>query len=181
MSIQLEVQRLENAKSDIASAIGEKGVTVPQSASLSTYGDYVRQIQTGGLSSFTFEDCTLAEFIADAPITSDPPVFYGVLYARFQYYQYVDEAFIIPVYSGTGSGISTWFNGIVRETVNHPTEIGSTPNIEAQYRSGKGTTINYTDNYQYWAGAIISNDGTYTVNSDFEVDIKSYKFTGSFA
>lgn len=45
MSIPLEVQRLENAKSDIASAIGEKGVTVPQSASLSAYGDYVRQIE----------------------------------------------------------------------------------------------------------------------------------------
>lgn len=47
MSIQSQVERLETAKSDIATAIGEKGVTVPQSASLSAYGDYVRQIEDG--------------------------------------------------------------------------------------------------------------------------------------
>ena len=45
MSIQLEVQRLENAKSSIAAAIEAKGVTVPPTAKIDTYGDYVRQIE----------------------------------------------------------------------------------------------------------------------------------------
>ena len=48
MSIQLEVQRLENAKSSIAAAIEAKGVTVPPTAKIDTYGDYVSQILTGG-------------------------------------------------------------------------------------------------------------------------------------
>lgn len=48
MSIQLEVQRLENAKSSIAAAIEAKGVTVPPTAKIDTYGDYVAQISVGG-------------------------------------------------------------------------------------------------------------------------------------
>lgn len=47
MSIQLEVQRLENAKSSIAAAIEAKGVTVPPTAKIDTYGDYVGQILIG--------------------------------------------------------------------------------------------------------------------------------------
>lgn len=64
MSIQLEVQRLENAKSDIASAIGEKGVTVPSTAKIDTFGDYVRQISgpsptpSGGLMEVSAEEFT---------------------------------------------------------------------------------------------------------------------------
>ena len=48
MSIANEISRLQTAKADIKSAIEEKGVSVPSSASISTYDDYVLQIQTGG-------------------------------------------------------------------------------------------------------------------------------------
>ena len=48
MSIASEITRLQTAKADIKSAIEEKGVSVPSSASISTYDDYVLQIQTGG-------------------------------------------------------------------------------------------------------------------------------------
>lgn len=62
MSIPLEVQRLETAKSDIASAIREKGVTVPSTAKIDTFGDYVRQISgpsptpSGGLMEVSAEE-----------------------------------------------------------------------------------------------------------------------------
>lgn len=48
MSIANEISRLQTAKADIKSAIEAKGVSVPSSASISTYDDYVSQISGGG-------------------------------------------------------------------------------------------------------------------------------------
>ena len=48
MSIASEITRLQRAKSDLKTAIGNKGVTVPSSAKLDDYADYVDLIQTGG-------------------------------------------------------------------------------------------------------------------------------------
>lgn len=48
MSVQDQINRLETAKQNIAAAIGQKGVTVPESSTLDTYGDYISQIQAGG-------------------------------------------------------------------------------------------------------------------------------------
>ena len=48
MSIATEITRLQTAKSDIKSAIEAKGVTVPSSATIDTYDDYVSQISGGG-------------------------------------------------------------------------------------------------------------------------------------
>ncbi len=44
MSIASEISRLQTAKADIKDAIEAKGVTVPSSAKLDTYDDYVAQI-----------------------------------------------------------------------------------------------------------------------------------------
>lgn len=44
MSIQSELNRLSNAKSEIKAAIESKGVQVPDSATLDEYGSFVRQI-----------------------------------------------------------------------------------------------------------------------------------------
>lgn len=52
MSIATEIQRLQTAKADIKSAIEAKGVTVPSSATIDTYDDYVSQI-SGGLTRYT--------------------------------------------------------------------------------------------------------------------------------
>lgn len=52
MSIASEIQRLQTAKADIKTAIEAKGVTVPSSATIDTYDDYVSQI-TGGMSKNT--------------------------------------------------------------------------------------------------------------------------------
>lgn len=48
MSIASEISRLQAAKADIKAAIEAKGVTVPASAKLDTYDDYVAQIDGGG-------------------------------------------------------------------------------------------------------------------------------------
>lgn len=48
MSISSEIDRLEAAKSQLAAAISAKGVTVPTSARLDAYPDYVASIPVGG-------------------------------------------------------------------------------------------------------------------------------------
>lgn len=47
MSIATEIQRLQNAKTSLATAIGNKGVTVPSETKLDGYASLVDQIQTG--------------------------------------------------------------------------------------------------------------------------------------
>lgn len=51
MSIASEITRLQNAKASIKTSIEAKGVTVPSSAKLDDYSDYVDAIQTGGGTS----------------------------------------------------------------------------------------------------------------------------------
>lgn len=48
MSIASEITRLQTAKSDLKTAIEDKGVTVPTAATLDDYADLVDAIQTGG-------------------------------------------------------------------------------------------------------------------------------------
>lgn len=63
MSIASEISRLQTAKADIKTAIEAKGVTVPSSAKIDTYDDYVSQISGGGgdttpeaFSSWSYND-----------------------------------------------------------------------------------------------------------------------------
>lgn len=62
MSIATELTRIQQAKADIKTAIEAKGVTVPSSATIDTYDDYVSQISGGGgsptpsnLSSWSYD------------------------------------------------------------------------------------------------------------------------------
>lgn len=48
MSIASEITRIQTAKSDLATSIANKGVTVPASATLDDYAALVDSIQTGG-------------------------------------------------------------------------------------------------------------------------------------
>ena len=66
MSIATEITRIQQAKADIKTAIEAKGVTVPSSATIDTYDDYVSQISGGGGGGDT---TTLAKLI-DRSITS---------------------------------------------------------------------------------------------------------------
>lgn len=58
MSVQSEITRLSQAKSDIAAALEEQGVEVPSAASISAYGDLVRSI-TGGVTT-AYATCSTA-------------------------------------------------------------------------------------------------------------------------
>lgn len=55
MSISDEILRLQTAKSDLATSIANKGVTVPASATLDDYPALVDSIQTGGGSSLPYD------------------------------------------------------------------------------------------------------------------------------
>lgn len=48
MSIAAEIERIQGAKADLRTAIQAKGVTVPASANIDDYPDYVDAIQQGG-------------------------------------------------------------------------------------------------------------------------------------
>lgn len=66
MSIATEIQRLQSAKTSLATAISNKGVTVPSSTKLDGYASLVNQIETGGgglvhLGSFPTQTLTFAE------------------------------------------------------------------------------------------------------------------------
>ena len=51
MSIASELTRIQTAKADIKTAIEAKGVTVPSSATIDTYDDYITSIPSGGSGS----------------------------------------------------------------------------------------------------------------------------------
>lgn len=53
MSISSEISRIEIAKQNIKTAIMEKGVTVPEEATIDTYSTYVNQID--GIKSYQFD------------------------------------------------------------------------------------------------------------------------------
>lgn len=55
MSIASEITRLQTAKSDLATSIANKGVTVPASATLDDYPALVDSIQTGGGSTLPYD------------------------------------------------------------------------------------------------------------------------------
>lgn len=55
MSISNEILRLQTAKSDLATSIANKGVTVPSSATLDDYAALVDSIQTGGGSTLPYD------------------------------------------------------------------------------------------------------------------------------
>lgn len=54
MSVQTEIERLKTAKADLKAAIEEKGITVPEAATLDGYGALVSQISGGGGSIRAF-------------------------------------------------------------------------------------------------------------------------------
>lgn len=64
MSISAEIDRIRAAKNDLAAALLEKGVAVPEGASISDFGSYVRQIKTG--ASVYSAEFTAAQWTGDA-------------------------------------------------------------------------------------------------------------------
>ena len=65
MAVSDEINRLQGAKADLRTSIQAKGVTVPASAKLDAYPDYVDAIQTGGGGS------TLTPTAGDYPVVGN--------------------------------------------------------------------------------------------------------------
>lgn len=55
MSVQTEIDRLRAAKAELKTAIEEKGVTVPDTATLDGYGALVAQISTGDMKKAVYD------------------------------------------------------------------------------------------------------------------------------
>lgn len=81
MSISTEITRLQTAKSDLKTAIQAKGVTVPSSATIDTYDDYVSQISGGGGGSEDLKkmiDRTITSIVIPSDVTTiGSYAFYG--------------------------------------------------------------------------------------------------------
>lgn len=61
MSISSEISRLTQAKSDIKTAIESKGVTVPSSAKLDDYHDYIDDIEQGSTPNLQSKSVSITE------------------------------------------------------------------------------------------------------------------------
>ena len=55
MSIQTELNRLQNAKSSLKNAIQNKGVSVPSATTLDGYAALVQQIETGDMHQAVYD------------------------------------------------------------------------------------------------------------------------------
>ncbi len=84
MSVATEITRIQSAKSNIKTAIENKGVTVPNDALIDAYATYISQI-SGGSSGLTYETGTYtpSENIATPTITftnahTEAPIYVGI-------------------------------------------------------------------------------------------------------
>jgi hypothetical protein len=71
MSIATELSRIQSAKTDIRTAIEAKGVTVPSSALIDTYDDYIAQIPTGGGGNYDVAVSYTSDTIPTSAFTSN--------------------------------------------------------------------------------------------------------------
>lgn len=72
MAISTEITRIQQAKADIKTAIETKGVTVPSSATIDVYDDYVSQISGGGGGSEDLKkmiDRTITSIVIPSDVT----------------------------------------------------------------------------------------------------------------
>ncbi|MBO7510048.1 MAG: hypothetical protein J6T35_02595 [Bacteroidales bacterium] len=70
MSIASEIERIQDAKADIRTAIQAKGVTVPATAKIDTYDTYVAAISQGG-GSPTLQNKTVNPTTSQQSVTAD--------------------------------------------------------------------------------------------------------------
>lgn len=114
MSIATEISRIQQAKADIKTAIEAKGVTVPSSATIDTYDDYVSQISGGGggatpsaFTSWDYDDYGhTTNFVLKNSVTRIP--------ADFQ--RYNDSLSSCTIHSGVTSIGSYAFSNVGNST-----------------------------------------------------------------
>lgn len=113
MSIASEITRLQEAKTDILTAISEKGVEVPSGSRLSDCANLISSIQGGG--SFTADNVVNVVPI-DKMVVVDPNGYIG--YDLTNFFQYRGNTFYYNYailsegadYSDKGLGQVTFYN-----------------------------------------------------------------------
>lgn len=113
MSIASEISRLQTAKTDIKTAIEAKGVTVPSSAKIDVFDDYIAQIPTGG----SYQSKTISP--TESSQTVSPDSGYDAL-----------SSITVNAISSTYVG-----SGISRKSSSDLTANGATVNVPAGYYS----------------------------------------------
>jgi hypothetical protein len=141
MSVATEISRIQSAKTDIKDAIEAKGVTVPSSALIDTYADYVEQIPTGGGGNFdvgvSYSNHTIpsaaysGKSVTNVVIGDDVA---SVSYGAFSACTNLTEVYI-------GSGVTTIVGSAFRDTRN-VTSITFSDNSSLEAIGGSGSTAN---------------------------------------
>ena len=117
MSIATEISRLQTAKADIKTAIEAKGVTVPSSAKIDVFDDYIAQIPTGG----SYQSKTISP--TESSQTVSPDSGYDAL-----------SSVTVNAISNTYVG-----SGIARKSSSDLTASGATVTVPAGYYSSQAT------------------------------------------
>lgn len=117
MSIASEISRLQTAKTDIKTAIEAKGVTVPSSAKIDVFDDYIAQIPTGG----SYQSKTISP--TESSQTVSPDSGYDAL-----------SSVTVNAISSTYVG-----SGIARKSSSDLTTSGATVTVPAGYYSSQAT------------------------------------------
>lgn len=117
MSIASEISRLQTAKTDIKTAIEAKGVTVPSSAKIDVFDDYIAQIPTEG----SYQSKTISP--TESSQTVSPDSGYNAL-----------SSVTVNAISNTYVG-----SGIARKNSSDLTASGATVTVPAGYYSSQAT------------------------------------------
>lgn len=117
MSIASEISRLQTAKTDIKTAIEAKGVTVPSSAKIDVFDDYIAQIPTEG----SYQSKTISP--TESSQTISPDSGYDAL-----------SSVTVNAISNTYVG-----SGIARKSSSDLTASGATVTVPAGYYSSQAT------------------------------------------
>lgn len=151
MSISDEILRLQTAKSDLATSIANKGVTVPVNATLDDYPALVDSIQTGGGGSTQlYKTVTLTEnHTSDA--VGNPP--YWVSFLELPLVSDTSDTYIyIVVFNGNTANQSyrVDFEVFYRQ--------GSTMKVLDVRNNRSNSSTSYATNRSSWAsvGTVIN-------------------------
>lgn len=117
MSIASEISRLQTAKTDIKTAIEAKGITVPSSAKIDVFDDYIAQIPTGG----SYQSKTVSPTESSQIVSPDSG--YDAL-----------SSVTVNAISNTYVG-----SGIARKSSSDLTASGATVTVPAGYYSSQAT------------------------------------------
>ena len=117
MSIASEISRLQTAKTDIKTAIEAKGVSVPSSAKIDVFDDYIAQIPTEG----SYQSKTISP--TESSQTVSPDSGYDAL-----------SSVTVNAISSTYVG-----SGIARKSSSDLTASGATVTVPAGYYSSQAT------------------------------------------